>query len=73
MRVDIETDDIEKQLSDESEVRQVASLWQISITLPKTNSSPMKMVVSNRNLLFQGSIFRGELLVSGRVLTAFLG
>ena len=25
------------------------------------------MVVSNRNLLFQGSIFRGELLVSGRV------
>ena len=26
------------------------------------------MVVSNRNLLFQGSIFRGELLVSGRVL-----
>ena len=28
-------------------------------TLPKTNSSPLKMVVSNRNLLFQGSIFRG--------------
>ena len=37
------------------------------ITLPETNSSPLKMVVSNRNLLFQGSIFRGELLVSGRV------
>ena len=36
-------------------------------TLPKTNSSPLEMVVSNRNLLFQGSIFRGELLVSGRV------
>ena len=36
-------------------------------TLPKTNSSPLKMLVSNRNLLFQGSIFRGELLVSGRV------
>ncbi len=35
-------------------------------TLPKTNISP-KMVVSNRNLLFQGSIFRGKLLVSGRV------
>ncbi len=31
----------------------------IGITLPKTNSSPLKMVVSNRNLLFQGSIFRG--------------
>ena len=26
----------------------------------------LKMVVSNRNLLFQRSIFRGELLVSGR-------
>ena len=25
------------------------------------------MVVSNRNVLFQGSIFRGKLLVSGRV------
>ena len=29
------------------------------------------MVVSNRNLLFQGSIFRGELLVSGRVSCFF--
>ena len=28
---------------------------------------PLKMVVSNRTCLFQGSIFRGELLVSGRV------
>ena len=27
-------------------------------TLPETNSSPLKMVVSNRNLLFQGSISR---------------
>ena len=26
------------------------------------------MMVSNRNLLFQGSIFRGKLLVSGRVI-----
>ena len=34
-------------------------------TLPETNSWPLKMVVSNRNLLFQRSIFRGELLVSG--------
>ena len=36
-------------------------------TLPETNSSPLKMMVSNRNLLFQGSILRGELLVSGSV------
>ncbi len=28
-------------------------------TLPETNSSRLKMMVSNRNLLFQGSIFRG--------------
>ena len=28
-------------------------------TLPETNSSPQKMVVSNRNFLFQWSIFRG--------------
>ena len=28
-------------------------------------ANPLKMVVSNRNLLFQESIFRGELLVSG--------
>ena len=28
----------------------------------------LKMVVSNRNLLFQRSIFRCELLVSGRVI-----
>ena len=34
----------------------------------KTNSSPLKMVVSSRNLLFQGSIFRA-MLVSGRVDT----
>ena len=40
---------------------------EVSSTLPKTNSSPPKMGGSNRNLLFQGSIFRGELLVSGRV------
>ena len=31
----------------------------IQVTLPETNSSPLKMMVSNRNLLFQGSIFRG--------------
>ena len=39
----------------------------LMLTLPETNSSHLKMVVSNRNLLFQQSIFRGELLVSGRV------
>ena len=30
----------------------------ISGTLPETNSLPLKMVVSNRNILFQASIFR---------------
>ena len=29
------------------------------ITLPETKSSHLKMVVSNRNLLLKGSIFRG--------------
>ena len=38
-------------------------------TLPKTNSSPLKMVVSNRNFLFQGGPHFQVLLllVSGRV------
>ena len=31
----------------------------LGITLPETNSSHLKMVVSNRNLLCQGSIFGG--------------
>ena len=39
----------------------------IQRTLPKTNSLPLQMMVSNRNLLFQGVIFRCKLLVSGRV------
>ena len=30
----------------------------ISGTLPETNGLPLNMVVSNRNILFQGSIFR---------------
>ena len=30
-------------------------------TLPETNSSHLKMRVSNRNLLFQGGIFRCHL------------
>ena len=38
------------------------------VTLPEPNIVP-KMVVSNRNLLFQWSSFRGELLVAGRVKT----
>ena len=38
-----------------------------STTPPKTNSSPLKNMVSNRNLLFQGVIFRCELLILGRV------
>ena len=42
-------------------------IQKVLFTLPKTNGSPLKMMVSNRNILFQGSIFRGELLVSGRV------
>ena len=29
-----------------------------SIPLPRTNSSPLNMMVFNRNLLFQGSNFR---------------
>ena len=33
----------------------------------KLTFSPLKMMVSNRNLLFQEFIFRGELLVSGSV------
>ena len=34
-------------------------------TLPKTNSSPLKIVVSNGNLPFQRSIFRCKMLVPG--------
>ena len=41
-------------------------------TLPETNFSPLKMMVSNRSFLFQGSIFRGKLLVSGRVSHSIL-
>ena len=32
----------------------------IQCTLPEINSSPLKVMVSNRNLLFHGSIFSGE-------------
>ena len=33
------------------------------------NSSPVKMVVSNRNLLFPGPLFSGSMFASGRVPT----
>ena len=33
------------------------------VTLPETNSSHLEVVVSNRNLLFQGSILRGYVSV----------
>ena len=36
-------------------------------TLPETNSSPLKIGHPKRKLVFQPSIFRCELLVSGRV------
>ena len=36
-------------------------------TLPETNSSHLKSYLPKRKLVFQPSIFRGELLVLGRV------
>ena len=30
------------------------------VTLPNTNILPLKMAVSNKNLIFQWSIFRGD-------------
>ncbi len=47
-----------------------ASWWEIpsSFTLPETNSSPLKMDGWNTTFLLGRPIFRGELLVSGRVL-----
>ena len=36
-------------------------------TLPETNSSPLKIGLPNRRVVFQPSIFRSKLLVSGRV------
>ena len=38
-----------------------------TITLPETNSSHLKMMVSNRNLQTSRGIFSGAMLVSGRV------
>ncbi len=48
-------------------------LWcySIEVTFPKTNTSPLKMMVSKRNLLFLGSIFMGSISFrEGRVLTS---
>ena len=39
-----------------------------AVTLPETNSSPLQIGHPNRKLVFQSSIFRCELLVSGRVV-----
>ena len=43
--------------------KRLVLLWSnashLNMTLPETNSSPLKMMIFNRNLLFQGSIFRG--------------
>ena len=39
----------------------------ISFTHPKTNSSHLKMSFPKRKVVFQSSIFRCDLLVSGRV------
>ena len=46
--------------------------WITRDTLPKTNSpnAPKNGCFSNRHLLFQGFIFRSELLVSGKVISA---
>ena len=55
-------------------VRWILWVWEWSyktITLPETNVAPWKMVISNRNLLFQRSIFTCELLVLGRVNDVF--
>ena len=42
-------------------------LWE-NFTLPETNmTSPLKIMVSNRNLPFQGPPFSRDILVSGRV------
>ena len=37
-----------------------------TITLPETNSSHLKMMVSNRNLQTSRGVFSGAMLVSGR-------
>ena len=46
-------------------VFEVLFFWES--TLPETNGLPLKISLPNRKVVFQPSIFRGELLVSGRV------
>ena len=47
--------------------------WQVrTVTLPKTNSSPLKIGLPKRKFIFQPSIFRGELLVSRRSQGGYL-
>ena len=48
-----------------------SEIWSWPITLPETNSSPLKVGHPKRKLVFQPSIFRGKLLVSGRVSFSF--
>ena len=43
----------------------------VCIAVPETNSSPLKIGHPKRKLVFQPSIFRCELLVSGRVCALF--
>ena len=42
------------------------------LTLPKTNSSPLKISYPKKKLVFQPSIFRCELLVSGYLVWPFI-
>ena len=43
-----------------------------AVTPRKFNSSPLKIGLPKRKFIFQTLIFRGELLVSGRIAVAFL-
>ena len=47
--------------------------WYLGFVYPGwlSNSSPLKIGLPNRKVVFQPSIFRGELLVSGRVVGDF--
>ena len=44
----------------------------LRVTLPKTNSSPLKIGHHKRKFVFQPPFFRGELLVSGKVTTSHI-
>ena len=47
------------------------AIMKVTLTLPETNSSHLKIGHPKRKLVFQPSIFRCELLVSGRVESPF--